>query len=499
MTKLQSALAVLLLSTLANFTFSRIERTPELCCADLHASDISGRIAFPNTITYNESINSYFAVNARLHPTCIVQPLSTHDVSVAMQILGSSRRCQFAIRSGGHSTSVGGLNIQPGITIDLSLMNRTTYSPSTGTASIQPGARWSSVYNTLLEHAVMVPGGRTASVGVGGFLIGGGNSFYAAQVGIACDNVEEYEVVLASGEIVTANRHINTDLFKALKGGSSNFGIVTRFEVAAFPSQNLWGGNVIHDYNPSTLQQYIPAAISFTKNIPKDPYASWVGFVAYNFSTDRTGIISSLAYTRPVERPYAFRDFYMIPNITDTLRLSKIVDLTTENLFPSGYRNVVQTGTYLNREEVLQKAVDILTHQVQEARSLARSRDFNLYLIVQPWDPLFWKDSETKGGNVLGLERFDQAMFNILWDYSWDNESDDNLFYSLAESARVELDEYAKSRDAYNEYIYMNYAGSNQNPIHGYGPKNLAFVRQVGRKYDPKGVFQKQVPGGFKL
>jgi hypothetical protein len=35
--------------------------------------------------------------------------------------------------------------------------------------------------------------------------------------------------------------------------------------------------------------------------------------------------------------------------------------------------------------------------------------------------------------------------------------------------------------------------------IEGYGAANVAFLRDVSRKYDPLGVFQKLVPGGFKL
>jgi len=48
-------------------------------------------------------------------------------------------------------------------------------------------------------------------------------------------------------------------------------------------------------------------------------------------------------------------------------------------------------------------------------------------------------------------------------------------------------------------YIYTNYAADFQDPMTGYGLRSLAFMREVSRKYDPQGIFQKQVPGGFKL
>lgn len=49
------------------------------------------------------------------------------------------------------------------------------------------------------------------------------------------------KVVLASGKLVNANATQNTDLFKALKGGSNNFGIVTRFDLRVFPQGKFWG------------------------------------------------------------------------------------------------------------------------------------------------------------------------------------------------------------------------------------------------------------------
>lgn len=51
-----------------------------------------------------------------------------------------------------------------------------------------------------------------------------------------------YEVVLADGRIITADRATNTDLLRALKGGSNNFGIVTSFTMPTMPSDRIWGG-----------------------------------------------------------------------------------------------------------------------------------------------------------------------------------------------------------------------------------------------------------------
>lgn len=57
----------------------------------------------------------------------------------------------------------------------------------------------------------------------------------------------------------------------------------------------------------------------------------------------------------------------------------------------------------------------------------------------------------------------------------------------------------AKKNSQYFPFVYVNYAGSNQNPICGYGAKNVAYLKQIAQRYDPNGVFQTLFPGGFKL
>jgi len=70
----------------------------------------------------------------------------------------------------------------------------------------------------------------------------GGISFFSEGLGFASDNVVGYEIVLANGTITEANSQENTDLFWALRLGSTNFGIVTRFDLKTTATTNLWGG-----------------------------------------------------------------------------------------------------------------------------------------------------------------------------------------------------------------------------------------------------------------
>lgn len=139
----------------------------------------------------------HWSLAARLTPRCILLPRDADEVSQAVKWLVQGSRteaCKFAVRSGGHTNWPGAADIQCGVLLDLGYLNSTTYHPENQTAAIQPGARWGAVYDTLLPLGVNVAGGRAPTVGVGGYILGGGNSFYAAQQGYVCDTVANFQV-----------------------------------------------------------------------------------------------------------------------------------------------------------------------------------------------------------------------------------------------------------------------------------------------------------------
>lgn len=82
-----------------------------------------------------------------------------------------------------------------------------------------------------------------------------------------CDNVIRHQVVLANGSIVTASKDENSDLWLALKGGSNNFGIVTRYDFSAFEGGPIFGGVVT--YPGTTAEKQLQAILNFGDNIEK--------------------------------------------------------------------------------------------------------------------------------------------------------------------------------------------------------------------------------------
>jgi FAD/FMN-containing dehydrogenase len=253
-------------------------------------------------------------------------------VSTMVKILTSPKLqepCQFAVRSGGHTPIPGSNNINNGVTIDLLYMNGTTYNAETELASISPAARWGSVYAALEPLGRMVAGGRGSTVGVGGFLLGGGISHHAPRVELSCDNVVNFEVVLADGRIMNANNTSNADLFTALKGGSSNFGIVTRYDMETFEQEDLWGG--IMTWPASTVDQHFRALVNFGLNPDRDLKAALIVFQGYSTASPTNVVRAAVDYTKPVARPDAYKEFLAINGtLSDSTRIQPMSAIAAE-------------------------------------------------------------------------------------------------------------------------------------------------------------------------
>ena len=99
----------------------------------------------------------------------------------------------------------------------------------------------------------------------------------------------------------------------------------------------------------------------------------------------------------------------------------------------------------------------------------------------------------------MGLDPADGALVLCLVSATWDTVADDDLVNSVVESMNTQIVTAAKAKGLWNKWVYLNYAGKDQDPIGGYGAVNRAKLKAVSAEYDAKKVFQNNVPGGFKL
>ncbi|KAH8810761.1 hypothetical protein F5884DRAFT_875578 [Xylogone sp. PMI_703] len=475
---------------------------PVLACCLLLEDELGSKISFPHSASYNVSVLSYWSEQDNgVEPTCIISPNVTADVSVAVGTINELKRfdleCSFAIRGGGH-TPFAAATIEDGIVIDLSAINQVTVAEDHTVTSVGPGVRWIDAYLKLDAMGLAIAGGRVASVGVGGLTTGGGVSFFSPRTGFVCDSAVNFEVVLANGSVVNANHEENSDLWYALKGGSNNFGAVTRFDFKTFNQGLLWGGSIV--FPIETLPEQLSAFVNFASTENYDPYASLINSVGYVPAAGTMFVSNSIVYTAPVANPPAFQQYTSItPQLSNTMRISNLSDFALELNAgtPYGFRQIFYTGTYANDLGLLTQIVKQLNESMQVVNPLKSL--VNYAMSLEPLPTTITKWGAQTGGNVLGLDPSDGDQVLVLLGVTWSDEADDIIITNAVTDMFTKFDAYAASKHGLNPYTYLNYAYKTQKPIQGYGVVNVKKLQAISKKYDPSGIFQKLVPGGFKL
>lgn len=123
----------------------------------------------------------------------------------------------------------------------FSSVNSCQKSNWTGSAIAIDGAyQWKNVYAFANAKNVIVVGGGAISPGaIGGWPSGGGHGPASRNYGMGADQILEARVLLANGNVVTANHCENRDLFTAIRGGGPGYGIVLGTTVKAYPNVDV--------------------------------------------------------------------------------------------------------------------------------------------------------------------------------------------------------------------------------------------------------------------
>lgn len=81
--------------------------------------------------------------------------------------------------------------------------------------------------------------GACPTVGITGFVLGGGGGDISPYLGYAIDIVKEFQLVLYDGTVVTASEEENSDLYWASRGGSGGNGVITHltYKIVEAPTQ----------------------------------------------------------------------------------------------------------------------------------------------------------------------------------------------------------------------------------------------------------------------
>jgi FAD/FMN-containing dehydrogenase len=106
-------------------------------------------------------------------------------------------------------------------------------------------ALWGDVVPKASELGLAALHGSTPNVGIAGYTLGGGVSFYHRKHGLACNRVTAIELVTAGGEQIRVDAENEPDLFWALRGGGGSFGVVTALEFDLLPLPEILAGALL--------------------------------------------------------------------------------------------------------------------------------------------------------------------------------------------------------------------------------------------------------------
>ncbi|WYZ41154.1 hypothetical protein EsH8_V_000049 [Colletotrichum jinshuiense] len=446
---------------------------------------------------YSNFTGSYWSSNqAEVSPYCIFKPSKPADVSVAV-LLSRLTQCPFAAKSGGHAAMAGASSIEGGITISFMNMKGITLSADKSIAAIEPGNIWGPVYEELTKSDLSVVGGRLYNIGVGGLTTGGGISFFSGVYGWACDNVESFDVVLANGIIVRATATQYTDLYRALRGGGNNFGLVVSFNLRTIPlaGSEMWGGSRYH--TEDTFPAVASAFTNIIANAPEDPKAGV--YIVWSYTSGTKIAIPALYYSEPdAGNATIFSEFNAIANIMDSTQNRVLAEWGKETMndSPPGLREVYYVATTKADAEILNTALDIFYEAVPAVSDI--SGIIPVFVTQGITVPMLEKMT-ANGGNPLGLAAEDGPFYIMQLCAMWDNKEDDDAVYQFMSGVLDKIKAEARARGVDNDYVYMNYASQFQNVVGSYGAENVARLKSISAKYDPQQVFQKLQPGYFKL
>ncbi|KAF9690380.1 hypothetical protein EKO04_011569 [Ascochyta lentis] len=486
------------------FATSSFETKDDALAALAGALGGSAPVTRSGDIRYGQSISRIWTEQNKIFPDAIVFPSSAEHVSTILQFYSHANTLWnegFAIIGGGHADFGGAQS--PSVVIDLSFINKTEIITSksnpneTAVLKVGGGSEAGTVYSALEGTGLAFLGPRAASIGVGGFLLGGGIAFQTGKYGVAADSLLGLEVVLTDGRIVYANPYNKyKDLFWAATGGGwLGFGVITNFYIQAYPDPGAayvatiaWGEDKAEEvfslttdfFETNTDPDAFPALLYYYK----DPKA--ISNLVPVTSRQFTFQLNALHFGGGWEALNAsFAKFY--PN-ADTVQLQKVslkeLDQYLLSNYPYGYHREFYGKSHTN------STVDFYRN------TFAIYKETISGMLQRGEDPghTIWVDEYVfPGWGGTGPEHDSET--------SWPHSTSGHITLTSGEWSSDNTTQYMHDRDrdgmmAYLRdfqnglgapalYDYPNYIAPHSKPGEVWGADNFRRLTSIKAKYDP--------------
>jgi FAD/FMN-containing dehydrogenase len=199
------------------------------------------------------------------HPAAVVYPAFPDEVAEVLRA-AAAEGLAVAPQGTGHGAPPLEGRLGEAVLLRTSAMRELRIDPVEHRARVGAGVLWGDLAEAAGEHGLAALHPSSPDVGVVGFSLGGGLSWYARSRGLQCTAVTAVELVLADGTLVRATADREPDLFWALRGSAAPLGVVTALEFELFPLDSVVAGFLAWD--GALAERVLPAWVAWCAAAP---------------------------------------------------------------------------------------------------------------------------------------------------------------------------------------------------------------------------------------
>ncbi|KAK7931575.1 hypothetical protein PG985_002287 [Apiospora marii] len=316
-----------------------------------------------------------------------------------------------------------------------------------------------------------------------------------------------------------------SDLWDALRGGSTNFGIVTAVEMECFPHPAHFRCAYMFYLTPArqaTLEALVKlsrrpfdAALAEGQTEPVVDHVIWsithVPYVPVKIiavSSSSTGAVGRDNLSEFVA-PWTRIPGTPTPReVTHGAYAKEVGDLAKKD----GSRNSYKSISVKLDLDLLNTIIDMWYGLVRRTRHTAGLMNTLAFLPVPACvieascarRRRNAHNAQDGGGteataNFFGLRPEDGPLVIVEICHNWYHATDDAEAFAPVDAFLRDVDRVASERGLGSRWVFPNYAQPDERVMQAYGQDRLAQLRRVASKWDPEGFFQKRVVGGFKI
>jgi FAD/FMN-containing dehydrogenase len=201
-----------------------------------------GDLALPGEPGYE--LATPWNVAVPMTPRAVVAAAGPHDVARTVRA-ANHLGLRVAVQRTGHgAVATGGDDV---LLVHTGRLDGVEIDAEARVARVGAGAVWQQVIDAAAPHGLAPLVGSSPTVGVAGFLTGGGIGPLVRTFGLSSDTVRAFDVVTGAGRLLRVTPDEHADLFWGLRGGKGTLGVVCAVELDLLPIAEVHGGALFFD------------------------------------------------------------------------------------------------------------------------------------------------------------------------------------------------------------------------------------------------------------